>query len=198
MTRNHGIDGIHRTDQVTQRILEAAFNCVVRWGVAKTTMEDVARECHTSRATIYRYFPGGRDELVESVIAWQAGQFLAELYEVLHGSQSLQEILERLILFSSGYLRNLEVLNRLLATEPDAVIPKLTTEINLMASTVSGFLVPYLREFGVDDQVNIHEAADYLARMLFSFISSPGDLDLQDRTEVSNLVRVELLGGIAH
>ncbi len=195
---NHSTSSTHRADQINQRILEAAFNCVVRWGVAKTTMEDVARECSISRATIYRYFPGGREELVQSVIAWQAGQFLADLYEVLHGAQSLQDILERLIFFSSDYLRNLEVLDRLLATEPDAVIPKLTTEINLMASTVSGFLVPYLREFGVNSQVNIHEAADYLARMLFSFISSPGDLDLQDRTEVSNLVRVELLGGIAH
>jgi AcrR family transcriptional regulator len=161
-------------------------------------MEDVARECSISRATIYRYFPGGREELVQSVIAWQAGQFLADLYEVLHGAQSLQDILERLIFFSSAYLRNLEVLDRLLATEPDAVIPKLTTEINLMASTVSGFLVPYLREFGVNSQVNIHEAADYLARMLFSFISSPGDLDLQDRAKVSDLVRVELLSGIAY
>ncbi len=198
MTNNYSTSSTHRTDQITQRILEAAFNCVVRWGVAKTTMEDVARECNISRATIYRYFPGGREELVQSVIAWQAGQFLADLYEVLHGAQSLQEILERLIFFSSDYLRNLEVLDRLLATEPDAVIPKLTTEINLMASTVSGFLVPYLREFGINTQVNIHEAADYLARMLFSFISSPGDLDLQDRAKVSDLVRVELLSGIAH
>ena len=42
--------------------IDAALRCIARWGVAKTTLDDVAREAGCSRATVYRVFPGGKDE----------------------------------------------------------------------------------------------------------------------------------------
>src|SRR4051795_842396 len=45
-------------------IADATLRCVARWGVAKTTLEDVAREAGSSRATVYRTFPGGKDALL--------------------------------------------------------------------------------------------------------------------------------------
>src|SRR3954471_14382319 len=53
------------------RILEATCACVARYGLAKTTVEDAAREAGLSRATVYRYFPGGKDQLIAEVIAWR-------------------------------------------------------------------------------------------------------------------------------
>ncbi|MGH9045909.1 MAG: TetR/AcrR family transcriptional regulator, partial [Acidimicrobiales bacterium] len=47
-----------------ERILEAAYACVARWGLSKTSLEDVTREAVLSRSTLSRYFPGGRDELI--------------------------------------------------------------------------------------------------------------------------------------
>ena len=47
-----------------QRILEATYACIARWGIFKTTVEDAAREAGMSRATVYRHFPGGREELM--------------------------------------------------------------------------------------------------------------------------------------
>jgi len=49
------------------RLIEAAGACIDRFGLAKTTVEDIAAEAHVSRATIYRYFPN-RDDLVVSVL----------------------------------------------------------------------------------------------------------------------------------
>ncbi len=46
-------------------------------GVAKTTVEDVAREAGVSRATVYRAFPGGRDEMVNATVAWATLEFFA-------------------------------------------------------------------------------------------------------------------------
>ena len=43
-----------------QRILAATIRCVSRWGVGKTTLDDIAREAGCSRATIYRVVPGGK------------------------------------------------------------------------------------------------------------------------------------------
>ena len=41
-----------------QRLLEATLACLARHGIAKTTLDDVAREAGVARATLYRYFPG--------------------------------------------------------------------------------------------------------------------------------------------
>jgi hypothetical protein len=40
------------------------------------------------------------------------------------------------------------------------------------------------------------EAADYVARMLLSWIGAPGRWDLTDREQVHTLVRTEFLAGI--
>ena len=69
-------------DGPRQRILEATYACVARWGLSKTTVEDAAREAGLSRATVYRYFPGGRDELIDAVVSWQ---FLLVLRPPLRG-----------------------------------------------------------------------------------------------------------------
>ena len=60
------------------RIVEATLRCIARWGIAKTTLDDVAREAGCGRATIYRAFPGGKAEVLTAtqlrrtqLAAWQ-------------------------------------------------------------------------------------------------------------------------------
>ena len=53
------------------RLLAATYQCVSRFGLAKTTIDDVAKESGLSRATIYRQFPGGRDELLLETVGWE-------------------------------------------------------------------------------------------------------------------------------
>ncbi len=45
----------------------AALRGIARWGVAETTLADVAREAGCSRATIYRTLAGGKQALVTSL-----------------------------------------------------------------------------------------------------------------------------------
>jgi AcrR family transcriptional regulator len=179
-----------------QRILEATYACVARWGLAKTTVEDAAREAGLSRATVYRYFPGGRDELVDAVVSWQYLLFFVRLYEEVHGAASLEEVLERGLAFARRSLLEHEVLQKVLETEPDVLMPKLTVESNRTVGLIAGFLVPYLHEHGMAEGVEVHEAADFLARMLLSYISSPGHWDLGDPDQVATLVATELLAGV--
>ena len=55
-------------EELTERVLSAAQRCFERFGVAKTSIEDVARAAGVSRKTVYRYFAGGRDEIVLTVL----------------------------------------------------------------------------------------------------------------------------------
>ena len=84
----------------------------------------------------------------------------------------------------------------MLETEPEVLMPKLTVESNRTVGLIAGFLVPYLHEHGMAEGVEIHEAADFLARMILSYISSPGHWDLADPEQVATLVRTELLAGV--
>ena len=183
-------------DGPRQRILEATYACVARWGLAKTTVEDAAREAGLSRATVYRYFPGGRDELIDAVVSWQYVLFFVRLYEEVHGAASLEEVLERGLAFARRSLLEHEVLQKVLETEPELLMPKLTVESNRTVGLISAFLVPYLHAHPLAEGVEVHRAADFLSRMLLSYISSPGHWDLADPVQVATLVRTEMLAGI--
>ncbi len=183
-------------DGPRQRILEATYACVARWGLSKTTVEDAAREAGLSRATVYRYFPGGRDELVDAVVAWQYLIFFGLLYEEVQGAATIEEVLERGLAFARRSLLEHEVLQKILESEPEVLMPKLTVESNRTVGLISGFLVPYLLEHGLADGVEVDEAADFVARMILSYISSPGHWDLGDPDQVATLVRTELLAGV--
>jgi AcrR family transcriptional regulator len=178
------------------RILEATYSCVARWGLAKTTIEDAAREAGVSRATVYRYFPGGRDELIAAVVSWQYVLFFTRLYEEVHGATSLEEVLERGLVFARRSVLDHEVLQKVLQTEPEVLLPQLTLEANRTMGAISEFLLPYLERHALARGVDARQAADFLARMILSYISSPGRWDLADPDQVATLVRTELLAGI--
>jgi AcrR family transcriptional regulator len=187
---------VPESDAVRQRILEATYSCIARWGISKTTIEDAAREAGMSRATVYRHFPGGRDELIGATIAWEEIRFFSRLYDELHDAPTLEEVLERGLPFAHRAILEHEVLQSVLETEPELLLPKLTVETTRVTALISGFLVPYLAGDRIVAGVDVHQAADLLARMILSLITSPGRWDLTDPSQVSDLVRTQLLAGV--
>jgi AcrR family transcriptional regulator len=181
---------------VRERLLQATYDCVARWGLAKTTIEDAAREAGVSRATVYRYFPGGRDELIGAVVGWEFARFFLRLYEEVHNADTLEEVMERGLVFARNALLKHEVLQRILQTEPEILLPRLTVEANETHKLVAAFLTPYLVRHGMAEGTDVDAAADFLARMVLSYIGSPGRWDLNDPAQVARLVRAELLAGI--
>jgi AcrR family transcriptional regulator len=181
---------------VRERLLEATYACVARYGLAKTTVEDVARESRLSRATIYRYFPGGRDELVRDVIGWETGRFFGRLAEAVAGAPDFASMLEDALVFAHRAIEEHEVLQKVLQTEPDRLLPQLTIEADRVLGFITAFLEPYLERETLRPGIDGHEASEYVARLLLSFISAQGQWDLTDRDQVRRLVRTEVLAGI--
>jgi AcrR family transcriptional regulator len=183
-------------DNIRQRIVEATYACVARRGMAKTTVEDVAREAGLSRATVYRAFPGGREELINATVSWAVFDFFAKLYDRIQGANSLEEVMERGIMFAHRSILDHEVLQRVMQTEPDRLLPTLTVESNRIRGGIADVLAPYLVDRGLATGVDLGDAADFLARMVLSHISAPGRWDLEDPEQVALLVRFELLAGV--
>ncbi|MFN3254376.1 MAG: TetR/AcrR family transcriptional regulator [Ilumatobacter sp.] len=65
----------HNVHGARDRLLDAAEACFGQFGIAKTTVEDIAKQASVSRATVYRYF-AGRDAVVSGVILRETERYL--------------------------------------------------------------------------------------------------------------------------
>jgi AcrR family transcriptional regulator len=183
-----------------ERLLEAAYSCVARFGLAKTTVEDVVKESGVSRATVYRVFPGGKDQLLRDVVGWEMGRFFGALAEAVAGAPDFASLVEDGLAFAHRAVREHEVLQKILVTEPERLLPLMTTEQEQPLRFITAFLLPYLereqRAGRLRPGVDQAAAADFVARMLLSLIGSPGRWDLDDPVAIRRLVREDLLAGV--
>ncbi len=182
------------------RVLAAAYECVARFGIAKTTVEDVVKQSGVSRATVYRVFPGGKEQLLRAAVSWEMDRFFLRLAEEVVAAPDFASMVERGLTFAHSAVHGHEVLQKVLVTEPERILPLLTTEQERPLHYITAFLLPYLereRAAGrVRDGVDLEESADFVARMILSLIGSHGEWDLGDPSAVHLLVREHLLAGI--
>jgi AcrR family transcriptional regulator len=182
----------------TERLLQATFACVARYGIAKTTVEDVARESGMSRATIYRQFPGGKEQLVADTIRWEATRFFARLAEAIEDAPDFETTLEEAVVFARGALDQHAVFQKVLETEPELLLPNLTVNDSALREMVKTFLRTHLvpEADRLAPGVTVEGAADHVARLLMSFMGAQGSWDLTDAAQVRKVVRTELLAGV--
>jgi AcrR family transcriptional regulator len=185
---------------VRGKVLEGGLVSIGRHGLARTTVDDVAQASGVSRATIYRHFPGGRDQIVRDTVAWEMGRFFAALGEAVAAAPDLCVLLEDALVFARKALAQHIVFQRVMQTEPERLLPLLTVESFRILPLIGGFLVPYLereRDAGrLREGADIGRTAEYIARMVLSCIGASGVYDLDDPAEVRVLVREQLLAGV--
>jgi AcrR family transcriptional regulator len=185
------------TASARERILEATYACVARLGMAKTTMEDIARQADLSRATLYRAFPGGRDEVLDAVIAWEVARFFGRVNEAIHPEElDAATVLEHGLLAAHDALEHHELLQRLLREEADQLVPSLATVMPMVIMALADWYRPRLEASALRPGVDPAEASEFVFRMALSHLGTGGRWDLADPAQVRALVRDRLLAGI--
>jgi len=106
-------DAAQEMDQRAINIAEAAMRIVLRYGMARTTMSDVAQEAGISRQTLYAIF-SSKDELLRAIIRHLANRTVSEIEAAFARSNDLGERLDAVIWQTAG--RSFE----LLRASPDA------------------------------------------------------------------------------
>jgi AcrR family transcriptional regulator len=185
---------------VQERVLEGTLVCIGRYGIARTTVDDVAQASGVSRATIYRHFPGGREQLVADTVAWETGRFFTRLGQAVADAADLCHLLEDALAFARQALAEHAVFQRVVQMEPERLLPLLTVDLLRILPVISGFLEPYLERERAAGRLragaDVRRTADYVARMVLSCIGASGVYDLDDPAEVRTLVREQLLAGV--
>ena len=178
------------------RIIEATLRCVERWGLGKTSLEDVAVAADLSRATVYRYFPGGRDELVHETVRFEVEEFLGRLAAEVSDDEGVEAKLVHALVTGHRAIGEHRLLHQVLTTEREAFLSELASIGPLMLAEVQAVMRRVLDDEEVRPGVDRDEAADYLARLFLSYLGSSGGSQLDDADHVTELVRTFLLGGI--
>jgi AcrR family transcriptional regulator len=104
------------TDDPRARILAGAERCITRYGLRKTTMEDIASEVGMSRPGVYRYF-SDRDDLLMELMLVHARALRDRTHKVISRQSNLADQIVEGLLYVSEQARQDPVM-RLLA-EPE-------------------------------------------------------------------------------
>lgn len=186
------------TDSMRVRILEGAFACWARDGLDAATLEEVAQEAGVARATIYRHFPGGRGELLRAVVSWEVGRFFSLLAEDVGEPASFADWVEATLAAARQRVDQHEVLHAVLREDAGQVVPALLDVLPIVLGLLREQIVDRLAAAppGTLRSVEVEEPADFVARMMLSFIGTPGSWQADDPGELRRLVRHHLLAGI--
>ena len=179
-----------------RRVAEALLECTGRWGLAKTTIEDVAREAGVSRATVYRLFPGGKQAILDAAARAEVRSLVALISDELREVDDLAECLVRTIQLAVTFLDSHEALTFLRQHEPVALEQVLAFDrLDAIFEVAATVLAPMYGRF-LDGGTAV-TAGVWVARVVVSYLSTPTtDADLRRRADVERLVRTFVLPGL--
>ena len=177
------------TTPTQERALDAAVELVARWGVTKTTLGDVARTAGMSRATLYRAFPGGKDELFSLLGQREVAAFLGVVAGALDAADDLPTALVDGLHAAAVHLAGHDAIRFVLAHEPELAVPVLGfAEMDRLLRLVQRAASPHLVRFLAPAEAAW--AAEWLARMFLSALVNPTPaFDLADPVVCDRLVR---------
>jgi AcrR family transcriptional regulator len=164
------------------RVIGAAEECFARYGVGKTTVEDVAALAGTSRASVYRYFPGGRDEIILAALLRSAQEFLPQIPARLRSARSVGEAIVELIVSAVDWVRDEPWREALLSTPLSRALDPQDTAAPYRVC--AEFIAPYFeaaRAAGlVRPRVHLDDAVEFVVRTIHSLLVVPGHKERTD------------------
>ena len=173
-------DAAEGVDATRRRILDAAVEAASVHGVTRLSMSDVARSAGLSRPTLYRYF-ASRDELFAAALLAETQRLVAGVVAELEDVHDPRSAIEVGILAFLRLARQHPLLDRIVHTEPEALVPALVTEGDpavpglpaLVRTVVESLLATRVYD---PDPVRSRRRADVIARLVVSYaVSAPDD-----------------------
>lgn len=176
------------------RILDAAVEVAALHGLRRLSVAEVAKRAGISRPTLYKHFES-KDALVAAAVQRAAVGMVDAVHDVVVGIDDPREALEAGVLLALRLVRDHPLLDRVVRTEPETLIPLLTTDDRLVMTAVRAPVEQMIAvKLPLLDTVAIRRLADMLARLLISYaLRAPDD----PPEVVAAIVAAVVTGGVA-
>ena len=160
---------------VRERIMAAGLATAETNGLTRLSMGDVAKQAGVSRQTVYKYFPS-KEALIAAVVEHEAATLIATVVTAAQVHDEPAAAMEAALVAALRGARAHPLLDRLLRTEPEMLLPVLTgrdsaviNQVREVTEMVIGLRLPDL------DPAELHRFADIVTRLLLSFAINPPD-----------------------
>lgn len=192
-----------RAVETRDRIIEAATECIRRWGIRRVSMNDVAQQAGVSRRTVYLHF-ADREALVLEVLTRVSERMVAAVEPLVRARATLAEQIAEAAVHVHALGPADRQLGLGLGLRPgeseDATM--LLAHSERVLDAWHGFWVPFVeaaRGRGeVRQDVAVERATDWIMRMLISLVTVPArSFDPDDAEEVRRFVAEFITRGFA-
>lgn len=159
------------------RMLDAAESCLQRFGLAKTTIEDVAQASELSRATVYREF-GNRDGLLLAVATRDAERTASDAERYLRRFEDVGSWIVEGMLFCLREIPQRPVLSQFLAPQELGAASRMLLNSDRMFAIGTEILRPMFeparREGLLREKLELDSLMEWVLRILMSYLAVPG------------------------
>lgn len=188
---------LNHDDPMVARILDAGEQCILRFGIRRTSMGEVARVGKLSRGSIYRYF-SAKEALVEGIIRRRQETFLNRTEALLEKESSLADKLTLSVLAGRKDMQE-GIFAALAQVEPET-LAMMFLDPRFYQRSVS-FWPPHVRlaqeagEIAAGLEVNF--VTDFVVRLAVSLVMFPRiDVDLRSRKSLQAYLQQALRMGL--
>lgn len=178
-----------------RRAIDAVMRCIARYGVSKTTLDDVAREAGCARATLYRYFPN-KSQLLRVAVAAEVAALATELEEIASAAPSLDDAVVAVVTHASRRIVGHDALQFVLRCEPETVLPYLTFAAGDRFLADAGTVVARSLLAHLSPE-RASRAGEWVARVALAYLTPDGSpVDMTDERQVRELVSTFVRPGL--
>lgn len=163
--------GTGQADGTENAILDAAAECVLAFGVRRTSLSDVARRAGVSRPTVYRRWLD-RQALVADLMTRELGAVFAEAagHEPDRPGQVRAQAVGQFLAAAAG-LRAHPLLTKIIQVDPELLQPYIFVRLGASQRMALGFVAERIRAGQLDGSVRSGDVIAMSATVLLSIQS---------------------------
>lgn len=163
------------------RALDATERCIVRYGMHRVSMSDIAREMEVSRTTLYRQV-SSLQEAMSLVASRMFHSFLDDLTSLVSAGISADTLIEAVVRVVEHAAAS-PIIRRILNDEPEYLGELVTSgRLPIVARQVTELMTPVIEAAAVSGAIRPVDAplaAEAITRLVASLVSFPPMNDLE-------------------
>lgn len=161
---------MNKKEQVKERIGQAAIECFERYGLEKTTLEDIAKTVGLNKTSLYYYYKNKEDIFIE--VAIREGQsFIDTLQKSTLKKKGVENQISFYLESRLNYYTNVLNMNRVSVESLDKILPRFFELYDAMMVQEKAFLTKLLTQAIAHEKLDLTDPEN-IASVLINFANA--------------------------